>query len=332
MKRCPTCDKTFDDNLKFCQIDGTALAGDPEEVDPFKTMVASKDEIAAAMASLSTAQEPMAAEEQVLEIPEPFDSGKTQVVSEAELRAEMARLDDADENVIDVPSSSPEPEAPKFIEPSIAAPEFSSPPPDEFLQSSPAIPSPFGDARMSSADPVPSHSSTEPASPFSSPEPPASPFSLESDEPEALEQTPQFAEPEPEYNPFEHSAPKAAEPLAKAEWTPPAAIQSNMQDQQNFGQNPPVAASGQNKILPIVSLATGIISLCCWIGPLTGLIALITGFMGMKNANNDPANYGGKTLAIVGMILGGLFFVTGVAYWIFIIFFNGLAMIMQATQ
>ena len=237
MKRCPTCDKTFDDNLKFCQIDGTALAGDPEEVDPFKTMVASKDEIAAAMASLSEPQGPTAPDDQVLEIPEPFDSGKTQVVSEAELRAEMAKTDVPHENVIDVPPAAPEPEAPKFIEPSIEAPEFSSPPPDQFSQSSAAIPSPFGDEGMSPADAMPSYSAPEPSSPFSSPEPPASPFSMESNEPEAPEQTPHFAEPEPEYNPFEHSAPKAAEPLAKAEWTPPAAIESNMQDQQNFGQN-----------------------------------------------------------------------------------------------
>ena len=41
--------------------------------------------------------------------------------------------------------------------------------------------------------------------------------------------------------------------------------------------------------------------------------------MGMKNANNDPQNYGGKNFAIAGMILGGLFFLVGAAYYIFVI-------------
>ena len=59
-----------------------------------------------------------------------------------------------------------------------------------------------------------------------------------------------------------------------------------------------------NQTLPIVSLVFGIISVCCYVSPLTGFVALITGFMGMKNANNDPNNYGGKGLAIAGMIVG----------------------------
>ena len=50
----------------------------------------------------------------------------------------------------------------------------------------------------------------------------------------------------------------------------------------------------------------GIFQLCCYISPITGLAALITGFLGMKNMKNDPANYGGKGLAIAGMITGGV--------------------------
>jgi hypothetical protein len=49
----------------------------------------------------------------------------------------------------------------------------------------------------------------------------------------------------------------------------------------------------------------------------------------MKNANNNPSQYGGKTLAIVGMIVGGLLWIVGIAYWIFVIFFNGAAMLLQ---
>src|ERR1041384_5584362 len=42
MKRCPSCNNTFDDNLRFCQNDGTPLLDEP--VDPFQTMVAGKPE------------------------------------------------------------------------------------------------------------------------------------------------------------------------------------------------------------------------------------------------------------------------------------------------
>jgi hypothetical protein len=45
----------------------------------------------------------------------------------------------------------------------------------------------------------------------------------------------------------------------------------------------------------------------------------------MKNANNDPKNYGGKNLAIAGMITGGVFFLLGILYYIYIIFVIGLS-------
>ena len=44
MKKCPSCQKTFEDNMKFCQSDGTPLVVVAEETpsaDPYKTMVAS---------------------------------------------------------------------------------------------------------------------------------------------------------------------------------------------------------------------------------------------------------------------------------------------------
>ena len=51
MKRCPTCQKTFDDAMRFCQTDGTPLVEDVTPADPYKTMVASKEDIAAALRS-----------------------------------------------------------------------------------------------------------------------------------------------------------------------------------------------------------------------------------------------------------------------------------------
>lgn len=75
--------------------------------------------------------------------------------------------------------------------------------------------------------------------------------------------------------------------------------------------NPPVLqASGMNQTLPIISLVLGIFSLglfCCWFGAIPLSIgALITGYLGMNNANNKPMEYGGKGLAIGGMITGGI--------------------------
>jgi hypothetical protein len=94
-----------------------------------------------------------------------------------------------------------------------------------------------------------------------------------------------------------------------------------------FGQNVPFqppAGGSLNQTLPIVSLVLGILSVCCYISPITGIAALITGYMGMKNIKNDPNTYGGKGLATAGMICGGVFLVLGVIYWIYIIFVVGM--------
>ena len=348
MKINPKCDrsdcpKEFADALNFCQLCGSTLiaASSAEEtVDPFKTMVASKEEIAAAMSSLtaSPADTPEA-EEQVLEIPEPFDSGKTQVVSEAELRAEMEKADAANEEVIEVPPvastpSVPEPEAPKFVD-QAGVSEFDTPPPDQFAQSSPAIPSPFSDVgdfsppvHVETIEPEESEPQVsvpeEPMTPVAEPEPP-SPFSVPGDSPSVSESTPQFAEPEPAYNPFEHSAPKAAEPLAKAEWTPPAAQETNMQNPQNIGQT----ASSPNQTLAIISLVVGILSIFCCGWFIPGIAAIILGFIARSKANGDPTNYGGAGLAMGGIITGVLSLILGVIVIVLYVFLGVGANLMQ---
>jgi Domain of unknown function (DUF4190) len=128
--------------------------------------------------------------------------------------------------------------------------------------------------------------------------------------------------------PFGQPDPFNNQPLQQAEWTPPPAPDANWQN-QNIGANtpfqPPVAGQGLNQTLPIISLVLGIVSLCCYVSPLTGIAALITGYLGLKNVNTDPNQYGGKTLAIIGMVLGGIFLLVGVLYWIYIIFIIGLA-------
>ena len=288
MKRCPTCDKTFDDHMRFCQADGTPLV-DEAPVDPYKTMVARPEDIAAATAGSASASD------DVLDLPSESDPAKTMFASEDEIRAEMAARDAGDEQVIDIPPLG-EPEQPQFSEP--------APPPSPFST----------DLGTSISDPIPS--------PFDAPKP-------MSYEPPA----PQFADPEPAWNepaPNPFDQPSSA-PMAQAEWTPPPAPDAGWQNQQ-IGQDtpfqPPPAGTGSvNQTLPIVSLVFGIVSLCCYISPVTGIVALVTGYMGMKNANNDPANFGGKGLAIAGMITGGVFLLLGLFYWIYLIFVIGLSAI-----
>lgn len=82
------------------------------------------------------------------------------------------------------------------------------------------------------------------------------------------------------------------------------------------GQNQ-FAAKGLDQTLPTVSLVLGILSLvlfCCYGGIPMGLAALIVGYLGMNNANTDPMQYGGKGLAIGGMVLGGIALVISILF------------------
>jgi Domain of unknown function (DUF4190) len=115
MKKCPQCQNTFEDDLRFCQNDGTVLE-DIAPVDPFATMVIAKP----------TDDEP-------LQIPD-FDPNKTVVFS---TKDEM-----------DVLATPPPP--PSFGEtgdvPPPPTPSFSAPPPpiaqpDSQPISPPAMPS-----------------------------------------------------------------------------------------------------------------------------------------------------------------------------------------------
>ncbi len=325
--------------MRFCQVDGTPLVddsppADDASFDPFATIVGVappkvQSDPQPSEGTFTAREEAPAISEpdDVLDLPGE-DPLRTMYVSDDEMKAalkpdesspeseevEVQPIDiSADETVVDeddgkdqnfgMPASMPEPELPSFSEPDVPAPNFGdmSPPPSPYSSGS-------------AADmPMRAPSFDEPAAP-----------SKTFNEAETIIQG-DFA------NPFE------AQPAAPvAEWTPPPAPEPGWENQQ-VGSNTPfqppaVSPSGQNKTLPIVSLVLGIISLCCYVSPITGLAAVITGFMGMKNANNMPDVYGGKGLAIAGMILGGLLLVIGIVYWVFLLFFGGLGMIMDAAR
>ncbi len=88
--------------------------------------------------------------------------------------------------------------------------------------------------------------------------------------------------------------------------------QQNPTNQQIYQQpyNSPATVASKDQTLPMIAIITGalsvVLSLCCYLGVFIGPIALITGFIGMNNANKNPEVYEGKNLAIAGMIAGGV--------------------------
>jgi hypothetical protein len=309
MKKCPKCNKEFDDAMRFCQTDGTPLVDEAPPVDPYKTMVASPADIAAMIPPSDPKPEPEpeppAASEEVLDIPA-ADPKKTMYASEEEIRSAMAEVD---KPIVDLPPVG---------EPEPAPPEFIAPPADEspaYSKTTPPIPSPFD------------------AAPPSAPEPAAPVFNAPEPEP------PSFVQPEPPapaFNPFEHSAPEPSAPIAHAEFTPTPAAQDDSWQNEPM-QNPQyqpgsgIAAGGQNQTLAIVSLVLGIAGLIFCLG-LTGPPALITGIMAKKKATNNPAEYGGAGLALGGIItgiLGTLVLLLVVAYFAFVFLFVGASLMAQ---
>lgn len=307
--------------MRFCQSDGTPLNDDAPPLDPYKTMVARPEDIAAAIPKSDPIPSP--ASDELLEIPAEVDPNKTMIASEDEIRREMDAYDKRDEQVIEIPPliESTAPAPPKFNEPEVNPPSFGNPTPSSPFASPESGASPFG----KTTPPIPSPFAEKKAPSF---EPPA-------------DVNPAFAEPDPignipSVNPFDSPMSGQNQAMAQSEWTPPPAPDASWQNQQ-IGQNtpfqPPPAGSGSvNQTLPIISLVLGIVSLCCYISPLTGIGALITGYLALNNIKKDPATYGGKGLAIAGMITGGIFLAIGLFYWIMIVFFGGLSLLMNSVN
>lgn len=120
---------------------------------------------------------------------------------------------------------------------------------------------------------------------------------------------------------FDQTRNQFGQPLQQASWSPPPAPESGWQS-QNIGANtpfqPPMTAHGSDNTLPVISLVCGILSLTCC-GPITGIVALITGFIGKNNADSNPQQYGGRGLALAGMIMGGISLVVTVLYILFVL-------------
>jgi hypothetical protein len=74
------------------------------------------------------------------------------------------------------------------------------------------------------------------------------------------------------------------------------------------GEKPPASAAA------VLALVCGIL-LC--LGPLTGIPAIIAGFIARRSAKKDPGNVGGGGMAVAGIILG----IVNIIGWAVYIFF-----------
>jgi hypothetical protein len=89
-------------------------------------------------------------------------------------------------------------------------------------------------------------------------------------------------------------------------YQPPAVWQNqpNLQQQQT---NYPMRAQSQDQTLPVISLIVGILALLvgCFLGGIPlGVIAVILGVLALNNEKRDPAKYGGRGMAIAGIVTG----------------------------
>lgn len=291
--------------MRFCQVDGTPLPDEAPAFDPYATIVAPAgiamppvEETPAADESEAATQiapfpesAPIAEPSDVLDLPADSDPLKTMYVSEDELKQALGDTAPVEDDIIELPSVEPNP--PSFIEPAVAAPPspFDAPPPSPMSDQA-AIPSPFANnepvVEIAPEPEVPATYIPEPTPPpFAEPPSPIAPV-------------------------FEQ--PAAAAPM---EWTPPPAPEAAWQNTPVGSETPfapPVAGgSGQSQGLAIAAMICGILSCLCCVSILTGPAGVIMGFIARKKASEDPANFGGGTFAMVGMIAGAIGFLIGIA-------------------
>jgi hypothetical protein len=118
---------------------------------------------------------------------------------------------------------------------------------------------------------------------------------------------------------FFESPRKTNEYGARPQFEPPAVWQNQPDLQRRqFGA---MATRPQNldRSLPIISLVLGVLSLipCFIIGIPLGIGAIITGAFGIRNENSEPNRFGGRGLAVGGIVLGAIGVAMGFLFFIF---------------
>ncbi|MCS6875197.1 MAG: DUF4190 domain-containing protein [Pyrinomonadaceae bacterium] len=163
----------------------------------------------------------------------------------------------------------------------------------------------------------------EPPSPFASKPPEIKPSFTEEqhlpktqvfDQPNTFFESSQQPLREPLYE-----APKPKEFTPKQSWTPPPPPSPSWHKQPIGSGTPFRPPAGEtNQTLAITSLILGILGLLCC-GLLTGIPAMIIGFMAKSRAESQPLLYGGRGMAIAGIILGALSTILGLIGLIYVL-------------
>jgi hypothetical protein len=95
---------------------------------------------------------------------------------------------------------------------------------------------------------------------------------------------------------------------------------------------PPAYASQPQRSLAILSMVLGIVSItigwCCYFGVLTSPVAIGLGIFSLFQIKNNPTQYGGKGMAIAGIVAGALYFV----FVAMIILIYGLSFLMSTPR
>jgi hypothetical protein len=115
----------------------------------------------------------------------------------------------------------------------------------------------------------------------------------------------------------------------------PPAVQMPAQQSIQPGWNPPPPppyGSQPQKSIAVLSMVLGIVSMtigwCCYFGVLTSPIAIGLGVFSLFQIKKDPTKYGGKGMAIAGIVAGALYFL----FVALIILIYGLSFLMSAPS
>jgi hypothetical protein len=94
---------------------------------------------------------------------------------------------------------------------------------------------------------------------------------------------------------------------------PPVQMSSPQSMQPGWSPPPPPAYAAQpQKTMALFSMILGIVSITiglCYFGILTGPIAIVLGIISLFQIKKDPNRYGGKGMAIAGIVTGAISFV-----------------------
>ena len=357
MKKCPTCGKTFDDNMRFCQVDGTPLVEDqPVATEPAQEE-APFDPYATIVGVPKSAVPPSTPPEAPVE-PSAPQSGGSMTLEPAADPGPSASADSGistGQTASSIPIESPDDILDLGGDP-LKTMYVSDAEMKEVLgTASQGSETPAEEIRADEAQAESSFDAPTPPSPFDS-APPPSPFSPSSDPDQVpVPEPPNFlagsggfddaatmiqpsmsgpSEP-PQSQPQEWAPPPPPpQQMQQQEWAPPPAPTPEWQDQP-IGSNTPFqpppagAAGGQNKTLAIIAMISGILSCVCCLSIITGPLGAILGYLAKKKIAENPGEYGGEGMATAGMITGIVGTLLAVVLIILQVFFGALNTVLR---